>query len=89
MKRSGTLTGTMTSDPYEIPHEAMIHMDGNFGGGTVTVQFLGQDSVWHDFSDDAGKQVYDANATRVLDMIRRRTIRLSAVGVGSVYFDID
>jgi len=89
MRSTGNLAGTQTSDPFECADEATIHMDGNFGGGSVTVQFKAQDDQWHDFADDLGKQVYNSPATRILDNHRRRTIRLSAVGVTNVFFDID
>lgn len=87
--RYGTLAGTQASDQFtDAPDEVTIHLDGNFGGGTVICQFWGQDNQWHSYVDDNGNHIWNAPATRVLANKRNRTIRLSANGVGSVYFEL-
>ena len=86
---NGNLAGTETSDPFEARAGlATIAMDGTFGGGTATIQYYTQDQRWVDLADDLNKHIYSAPVVRTLNVERPINLRVSAVGVGNVYFEV-
>ena len=86
---NGTLAGTaVTAEFHTAGEEPTIHASGSFGGGTVTCQFKAQSGNWLDLTDDNGNHIWTTAATRTLASKRPLTLRLSAVGVGNVYWEV-
>ena len=85
---NGTLTGTATSDPFDAPPRATVQAEGNFGSGSVTLQYKAQNGSWYDLAVDGGTHVMTASVTRAIGNERLMTMRLSSNSVTSVYWEV-
>lgn len=63
----------------------MFHCSGDFGGGTLTVQFLGVDGNWKSFSTSS----FSADATKVINAAVGMKLRVILAGATapSIYYE--
>jgi len=53
-----------------------IHVDGNFGGGTLTISFLAADKTFHDLAEG----VFTANADKDVRWLSPTTMKATLAG---------
>lgn len=64
-----------------------VHLSGTFGGGTVSIQFMGADGQWHTF---AGSGLTEASDKYFL-CPNEKQIRLNLAGAtgASIYYELN
>lgn len=82
-----TLISNTDTDVYDVQGSVHIHCSGNFGGGTITWHFKGEDGGWHALANGAFTAAADKRFDFPLDMPTRIKGTLSASTGANLYYE--